>query len=203
MSSAKKRNDLLKVLQGNGGNISDACAAVGVSRETFYLWKRTYPKFNAAYKAIEAHTVDNAKSILYKEVISGNVSAIGLWFKINNRKVASVEEEDERFGSLRKAVDDKGIVNKVEALKITLQRLDALFNAAISTGDVITASQIQVQANQLFGLANMQPADEEVLTPSKLLAILAERNKTENIQKNIDDIYNNHVKGMDVPDITT
>jgi hypothetical protein len=68
-------NNLLTVLKGNGGNVSSACQACGISRKTFYAWKKENPDFADAVDEVTEMTVDNVESALYKNALDGNVTA--------------------------------------------------------------------------------------------------------------------------------
>lgn len=72
------KNNLIALLDGNGANVSAACEAVQISRQTFYTWAREDESFAAAIHAVREKVLDNIETALYKEAISGNITAAAL-----------------------------------------------------------------------------------------------------------------------------
>lgn len=81
-SDAKIEN-LLSLLNANGGNISAACEAVGISRKTFYEWKKSDEAFADAYEEVREKVGDNVETALYTAALGGNV--VGQIFLLKTR----------------------------------------------------------------------------------------------------------------------
>lgn len=75
---AKVKNDLLILLDGNGANVSAACEAVQISRQTFYVWLSDDEEFAGNVHSVREKVLDNIETAMYKEAIGGNVTAAAL-----------------------------------------------------------------------------------------------------------------------------
>ena len=66
-------------------NISATCKAVNISRETYYEWRKKYPKFAKACDDAAESLVDFAESKLMAQINTGNMTAI-IFFLTNKGK---------------------------------------------------------------------------------------------------------------------
>jgi len=65
-------------------NVTKACKAANIARDTFYQWLKRYPKFKARVDAIEESVPDLAEEMLRKNVDKGMQRAIE--FDLANRR---------------------------------------------------------------------------------------------------------------------
>lgn len=88
------KQNLIRVLEGAGNNVSEACKQVGVSRAVFYKWKNKDKKFCAAIDELIERVKDNVETSLYKEAIGGNVTAQIFFLKTRCRDRGYVEKQE-------------------------------------------------------------------------------------------------------------
>lgn len=82
--SAKQQECFLLAYQAKLCNISEACQAINISRETYYNWLEKYPTFKKQCETIEESLIDIAESALMGNVRAGNTASI--IFFLCNRK---------------------------------------------------------------------------------------------------------------------
>lgn len=70
---------------GKTYNISASCAAVRISRQTFYEAIDKDPKFKERYKQVEEKLVDAVESKLYSEAIQGGALGALIFILCNRR----------------------------------------------------------------------------------------------------------------------
>jgi len=83
-TKSTKKDLFLKAYKEQMCNISKACSAVNINRQTFYNWIEKYPKFKQQVADIDEALTDMAECQLYKNVKSGMQKAIE--FYLTNRK---------------------------------------------------------------------------------------------------------------------
>ena len=71
------RKQLLQLLQ-EGATISQACAAVGISRRTFYRWLKDDPAFDEAVALAETRLIAAAERTLLQAIEQGDTRA-AMW----------------------------------------------------------------------------------------------------------------------------
>jgi len=71
------RKQLLQLLQ-EGATISQACAAVGISRRTFYRWLKDDPAFAEAVAVAETRLIAAAERTLLQAIEQGDTRA-AMW----------------------------------------------------------------------------------------------------------------------------
>ena len=71
------RQQLLQLLQ-EGATISQACAAVGISRRTFYRWLKDDPAFAEAVAVAETRLIAAAERTLLQAIEQGDTRA-AMW----------------------------------------------------------------------------------------------------------------------------
>ena len=71
------RKQLLQLLQ-EGATVSQACAAVGISRRTFYRWLKDDPAFDEAVALAETRLIAAAERTLLQAIEQGDTRA-AMW----------------------------------------------------------------------------------------------------------------------------
>ena len=66
---------VLESLDNNGGHITKACAAAGITRQAYQKWMKNDPEFAEKASEIIQGKVDNVEWALYAEAVKGNVTA--------------------------------------------------------------------------------------------------------------------------------
>ena len=67
-STSNKKEALLEALEKSLGVVSTACEAVGVSRQTYYTWKREDDSFSEAVDDLKNVALDFAESKLLQKI---------------------------------------------------------------------------------------------------------------------------------------
>lgn len=75
MKTSEYRKKALEVLKACGGNVSETCKALNLSRSQFYEWLNKNQKFRNSVNEIRETVKDNVESALYKNALEGNVVA--------------------------------------------------------------------------------------------------------------------------------
>lgn len=81
MDTEKLKEYFVGAFQASGGNVSDACKAVKISRVTYYRWRKDDEKFKESCDEVNEMSIDNVESVLYKEALGGNIGAICFFLK--------------------------------------------------------------------------------------------------------------------------
>ena len=120
MDKIKKK--LLKYLNEGKGIISYACQKAGVSRQTFYNYKKDDGEFAAAVDEINEGIIDVVESKLLTQINDNNLTAIIFYLKTKGRNRGYVEMVDSNVNlsgsvDLRPLTDDElnelGLMRKV------------------------------------------------------------------------------------------
>jgi len=119
----KKQKDFLKVLKAKACNISAACEAFGISRETHYEWltNLTYKK---EYESIQESLIDFAESQLLKNIQSGKETSLIFFLKCRGKHRGYLEREKEEFKP-----DDKGLDVRIvftDSQRVALRKVEQL-----------------------------------------------------------------------------
>jgi transposase-like protein len=94
MTVANKKKITLDVYNKSLGNISAACREAGISRETFYRWRREDPKFLAATDEVNESSIDFAESMLLKNIKEGKETSLIFYLKTKGKSRGYVETVD-------------------------------------------------------------------------------------------------------------
>lgn len=94
MNTAKRKRDVILILENTGGNVAEACKAVNIHRSAFYRWKEKDPKFAAAVENATEKVKDNVESALYKNALEGNVAAQIFYLKTRCKDRGYVERQE-------------------------------------------------------------------------------------------------------------
>ena len=68
VTSSTKKDNFLKALKNNLGNISQACKASKISRQTYYRWIDDDVEFEEKCKDVEESLLDLAESRLLEKI---------------------------------------------------------------------------------------------------------------------------------------
>lgn len=79
----KKR--LLESLEKNLGHVTEACKAAGISRKTFYKYKKEDPEFKKKVKEIEEIQIDFVESKLIQNIKKGDKTSIIFYLKTKGK----------------------------------------------------------------------------------------------------------------------
>jgi len=94
MDQDKAKKILLKALENNFGNISEACKKVSISRRTFYNYLRDDDVFKEAVEEIEESLIDLAESELYNQITKENTTALIFFLKTKGKKRGYIERTE-------------------------------------------------------------------------------------------------------------
>jgi hypothetical protein len=92
----KKQKDFLKVLKAKACNVSAACEAFGIDRQTHYNWfnnsaNSTYKK---EFESIQESLIDFAESQLLKNIQSGKETSLIFFLKCRAKHRGYLEKEE-------------------------------------------------------------------------------------------------------------
>ena len=89
-----RKKALLAALEKSLGVVSPACAAAGVSRETFYEWYRGDPEFKKAVNEMGELALDFTESKLLKRIKDESDTAIIFYLKTKGKKRGYIERQE-------------------------------------------------------------------------------------------------------------
>lgn len=96
----KPDNDtIVKMYTKKSCNVSATCAALNISRQTFYDWKEKYPALKKALEDADDSILDWAETKLIKNINDGNLTALIFFLKTKGRKRGYVEQIDNNVTS--------------------------------------------------------------------------------------------------------
>lgn len=75
-----KKEQFFEVYKKKACNISVTCEAIGISRETYYQWRKEQD-FDNQCRTVEESLVDMAETQLLKNIRSGNQRAVEFFLK--------------------------------------------------------------------------------------------------------------------------
>jgi hypothetical protein len=81
-----KKKAVITALKKTLGIVTPACEMAGISRETFYKWKKEDPSFKAAVDDMDEVTLDFVESQLMKNIREGSEKAIMFFMRYKARK---------------------------------------------------------------------------------------------------------------------
>lgn len=94
MDTRKKKERFLEAYKRSWGNISVACEAVGIVRQTFYNWRDKDPKWFAKVVEIEERTLDMAETKLIKAIQEEKTAELLFYLKTKGKKRGYVERQE-------------------------------------------------------------------------------------------------------------
>jgi hypothetical protein len=86
--------ELLKALEVNLGNVTDACKYTGISRMTHYLWMREDENYKAQVESIDDIILDFAEKQLYTQISENNTTATIFFLKTKGKHRGYVEKTE-------------------------------------------------------------------------------------------------------------
>lgn len=109
--TANKKAAVLKALEASLGVVTPACKQVGISRVTFYEWKKTDEDFCNAVDEMRDVALDFVESQLFKQIKAGVPASTIYYLKTQGRKRGYIE---------RTNVDHTSKGEKIEGFEITI-----------------------------------------------------------------------------------
>lgn len=103
--------DLIKMYEKKGGNISATCIALGITRQTFFNYRNADKKLAQRLDDVSESLIDFAESKLVEQINDGNLTAIIFFLKTKGKNRGYVERvENENvtnpFEDLMKNLDE-------------------------------------------------------------------------------------------------
>lgn len=84
-----------EVYEKKAGNISAACTALGIDRNTFTAWREKYPKLAQLLDNVDESLIDFSESKLLEQINAGNLTAIIFHLKTKGKKRGYVESMEQ------------------------------------------------------------------------------------------------------------
>ena len=109
--TAIKKADFLVAFKAKAGNISHACDASQVGRQTYYGWLEADAAFAQAVEDINESLIDWGEGLLKVQMQKGDTTAIIFFLKTKGKKRGYVERQEMEHSG---AVDNHLIVEFVE-----------------------------------------------------------------------------------------
>lgn len=91
---AKAKLDVLEQLSNCNGIVASACKAAGISRYTFYEWKKTDPDFAEKVEDIMELQKDFAEALILKKMKDGDTAMIIFYAKTKMKDRGYVERQE-------------------------------------------------------------------------------------------------------------
>ena len=88
---------MLELLKANCGNVSDACANLGISRGTHYLWMNNDAEYAKAVDDINEANIDFAESQLRKSIREGDITSIIFFLKTKGKNRGFSERVEQKI----------------------------------------------------------------------------------------------------------
>src|SRR5690606_19549298 len=89
-----KKKAAIEALKANMGNVSSACEAIGISRKTFYQWKKEDEEFAVLAEDLDDVVLDIVESSLLEQIKGGNVTATIFYLKTKGKQRGYSEKAD-------------------------------------------------------------------------------------------------------------
>ncbi len=93
----KQQAAMLQALESSAGNVSKACKAIKISRQTHYDWLDKYDNYKKGVEEITEALIDFGETALLKNMKKGDTTAIIFFLKTKGKNrgyVERVETED-------------------------------------------------------------------------------------------------------------
>lgn len=85
---------LLEELKNTRGIVSLACERIGITRQTYHLWRKNDPEFKKASEEIVEYQIDFVESRLLDKIESGSDTAIIFYLKCKGKERGYVEKTE-------------------------------------------------------------------------------------------------------------
>ena len=90
----KKKKDFIEALRNNLGNITKACEAANIGRQTYYLWIDKDKEFKEDTQHIQESLLDLAENKLLENIESNENIAIIFYLKTKGKKRGYIEKQE-------------------------------------------------------------------------------------------------------------
>ena len=94
VTSSTKKDNFLKALKNNLGNISQACKSSKISRQTYYRWVDDDVEFEEQCKNVEESLLDLAENRLLEKIDKYDTTSIIFFLKTKGKKRGYVEKQE-------------------------------------------------------------------------------------------------------------
>ena len=91
-ASTRRKARFIEAFKNSLGNVSNACDAIGISRETFYRWRKADKKFAEKINDIDEASIDFAETMLMKNIRDGKETSLIFYLKTKGKKRGYNEE---------------------------------------------------------------------------------------------------------------
>ena len=107
------KEQFIKAYAEQKGFISEVCKAIGISRQTFYRWKKSDKTFNEIVGDIEEGLIDFVESKLFNRIEKEDITAIIFFLKTKGKSRGYVERieqllQGDKFKPLKVIVTSDG-----------------------------------------------------------------------------------------------
>lgn len=76
------------------GNVSTACRTVGITRRTYYNWKRDNRSFREAVEDLDEYNLDFAETMLMKHIREGDTTTLIFFLKTKGKQRGYTERSE-------------------------------------------------------------------------------------------------------------
>lgn len=101
LTREEQKKALITALQNNRGHIANACQVVGVTRQTYYNWKKEDEAFRDAVTENEEAVIDLVENKLMQNILQGDVTSIIFYLKTKGRNRGYQEKQEIDISTLR------------------------------------------------------------------------------------------------------
>lgn len=88
-----KKKSFIEAMKSNLGNITKACEALGISRQTYYNWLED-EEFKSEVANIDEYVIDFAEHSLFKQIQENNTTATIFYLKTKGKHRGYVEKQE-------------------------------------------------------------------------------------------------------------
>ena len=111
-NQSQRKSDFLEIFKNNMCIVASSCAHAGISRNTFYKWRREDAEFDAKCGDIEELQKDFAEASLLKQIKAGNITATIFYAKTKMKdrgytEKVELEHHTEQTIDLSKLTDEE------------------------------------------------------------------------------------------------
>ena len=92
LNYGKKMKLMIAALERNACNVSHACKAIGICRQTHYDWLDKSDKYKKEFEEVQESLIDFGESALMKNIKKGNVTAQIFFLKTKGRSRGYIEK---------------------------------------------------------------------------------------------------------------
>ena len=89
----EKQEQFLQAFESSACNVSISCKSIGISRNTFYEWKKKYIPFAEAIQEAQESLLDFAETMLYKAIKDGKTPELIFFLKTKGQARGYIEKQ--------------------------------------------------------------------------------------------------------------